>query len=57
MDRQSKPNPKTGWDPAEDLHIQLRSALEACDMALDLLQPTRFHVDQPITEASEVARG
>jgi hypothetical protein len=58
MDRQSKPHPKTRWEPAEDLHIQLGQWLEAFDMALDLLKPTRFHVDQPARrEAREAAHG
>ena len=49
MSRVSDPVPGTeGWEPAEDLHIQLRGALESLDSALDELTPNRkYHVDQP----------
>jgi hypothetical protein len=57
MNRQSTPDPKTGWEHAEDLHIQLGTALNALDEALDYMTPTRFHVDQPAREVQEVAHG
>ena len=47
MNRKSKADPVTGWEPAEDLHIQLGNALNDLDSAADYMAPTRFHKDQP----------
>ena len=55
MNRRSKPDPQTGWKHAEDLYIQLGNALDALDLALDYMAPTKFHKDQPVREAQEVA--
>jgi hypothetical protein len=55
-----EPHAAGGWNPAEDLCIQVEHALECLDETINLVDPEDYHVDQQVVRLAppaEVSHG
>jgi hypothetical protein len=49
-----------GWNPAQDLRVQVEHALECLDETINLVDPEDYHVDQQVVRLAppaEVSHG